>query len=175
MTKHRAGGKKAQYLGAGFERLIMISCTYYNRFGVADIQKTPEPMKVIEPHDKKNNTFIACFEKQAQPDFKGILKGGQAVLFEAKRTNGKSIAKSRISKEQAINLNSASELGAECFILVSFHERHFYKVPWTVWNNMEEQFKKKSVNQEDLESFAIRFINGYIDFLEYEEVEEYDD
>lgn len=155
----------ARAYGELFERLLEVSCSYYRRFGVADIQKTPEPMKVIEPINRSKGVFKAVFEKQAQPDFKGVLKGGQMILFEAKRTQASSIPKKRVSDEQAANFSSAEKLGATCFIVVSFNERRFFRVPWNVWNSMEVVFKKKSVNEKDLEKYEIPFENGMIQFL----------
>lgn len=165
MTKKSLAGRKAQSKGAMFESFIEMSCSYYSRLGIADIQKTPEPMKYIRPYGRAGQ-FIAHFVKQAQPDFKGVLKGGKTILFEAKRTDGKLIQKKRISDEQATNLSSAMNLGAHCFVLLSFKERKFYKVPWDVWEQMEERFNKKSVNEKDLAAFAVPFENGVINFLE---------
>lgn len=159
------GGRKARSSGAFFEQLIEISCSYYRRFGLADIQKTPEPIRIIKVIDRKKGMFEAVFEKKAQPDFKGVIKGGQMILFEAKRTQASNIAKNRISSEQERNFNTSAKLGAECFVLVSFNEKNFYKVPWNVWERMEAIFKKKSVNKDDLAPYEVEYMNGLINFL----------
>lgn len=157
-------GRKANKSGEYFEALISVTCNFYKRIGVADIQKTPEPMRVIRPLNSTRNTFEAHFVKQAQPDFKGVINGGRAILFEAKRTTTTSIAQSRITEEQAMNLNSASELGALCFVLVEM-DRKFYAVPWQTWEDMQTIYQKKSLNQKDLEVFEVPFKNGIIEFL----------
>ena len=79
-------GLKANVRGNNFERYVELSCIHYKRSGVADIQKTPEPMQIVRPLNQRRNRFEAVFTKRAQPDFKGVLQGGRAILFEAKRT-----------------------------------------------------------------------------------------
>lgn len=70
-------GKIAKARGAQFEQRLGESFAYYAQRGYAIIEKTPEPM-----HPTKslgNGKFIAYYEKQAQPDYKGTVKGGRAV------------------------------------------------------------------------------------------------
>ena len=165
INKNSFRGRTANKSGQFFETLVEYSCARYKQAKIADIQKTPEPMKILKPINRSRGTFEAVFAKQAQPDFKGVLCGGRMIMFEAKRTKATSIAKDRISDEQAINLNSATELGAECFVLVSFSEQRYFKVPWMKWRNMEMEFNKKSVNQDDLHPYEVYFEGGMLDFL----------
>ena len=79
-------GARSRVEGAGFENIINSACAYYCSIGLADVEKTPEPMKPIGSPDRAGR-FIACYTKQAQPDYKGILRGGKAVNFEAKHTD----------------------------------------------------------------------------------------
>ncbi|MCI3027708.1 Holliday junction resolvase RecU [Desemzia sp. C1] len=164
-TGGRTSGKRARYNGEIFEKVIEISCNYYKKIGAADIQKTPEPMRVLAPLDRKKGTFKACFAKQAQPDFKGVLQGGRAVIFEAKHTESNRIEQNRLTDEQVCNFNSQYELGAKCFVLVSFQMKRFYKVPWPVWEDMQGIFKKKSVNEKDLVEYRVEYKGGFIHFL----------
>lgn len=161
----RSSGKRARSNGEFFERVIEFSCMYYKKIGAADIQKTPEPMRVLAPLDRKKGTFKACFAKQAQPDFKGVLQGGQAVIFEAKHTESNRIEQNRLTDEQIINFDSQHKLGAKCFVLVSFEIKRFYKVPWIVWRDMQEVFKKKSVNEKDLAPYKVEYKSGVLQFL----------
>lgn len=164
--KKRIEGASAKRNGEYFENVIEYTCDYYRMKNIADIQKTPEPMKVLGTLDRKKGIFKAVFTKQAQPDFKGVLKGGKTVIFEAKHTNGKSIAKNRLSEEQVINFKNHHKLGAECFILVSFEMKRFYKIPWGVWEDIEFIYKKKSVNESDIKGYEVFMKNGYINLLE---------
>ena len=76
-------GARSRAEGAGFESIIDNACAYYRSIGLADIEKTPEPMRPIGSPDRAGR-FLACYTKQAQPDYKGVLKGGRAINFEAK-------------------------------------------------------------------------------------------
>lgn len=76
-------GKQARAAGNYFENMISASCEYYRDRGIAKIEKTPEPMKPLGAKNRKGQ-FLACYTKQAQPDYGGTLKGGQSIYFEAK-------------------------------------------------------------------------------------------
>lgn len=164
--QRKIAGASAKKNGQYFEGVIEITCRYYKQHQIADIQKTPEPMRILKTLDKTKGLFQAIFEKQAQPDFKGVLKGGRSIIFEAKHTNGKSIAQDRLSLEQIENFRSHHELGAECFVLVSFEMKNFYKIPWEIWRDMQFIFKKKSVNQSDIKGYEIKYLNGILNFIE---------
>lgn len=70
-------GKQARVAGGYFENIISASCDYYLSRGLAKIEKTPEPMKPLGAKNRKGQ-FLACYTKQAQPDYGGTLKGGRA-------------------------------------------------------------------------------------------------
>lgn len=164
----KTSGSSSRKNGQYFESLIDVTCSYYKQRRIADIQKTPEPMRILEAIDRSKRIFKATFEKQAQPDYKGVVKGGKSIIFEAKHTNGKSIAQDRLSHEQVENFKSHHDLGAECFVLVSFEMKNFYKIPWEIWRDMQFIFKKKSVNQSDIKGYEVNYLNGIINFIEME-------
>ena len=56
-------------------------------------------MKPLSGMDSRGR-FQACFTKPAQPDYKGVLRGGRAVVFEAKHTDGDTIAYNRLTETQ---------------------------------------------------------------------------
>lgn len=121
-------------------------------------------MKPIRP--LKAGRFVACYTKAAQPDFKGTLKGGRSVVFEAKHTSADRIEQKRVTAEQTEALNRHHALGAACFVLVSFRLTHFYRVPWAVWRSMPEHFGKKSATPVDLAPYRVeilRFLKGVED------------
>ena len=93
-------GARNRAEGAGFESLISSACDYYRAIGLADIEKTPEPMKPLGGADRSGR-FLACYTKQALPDYKGVLSGGRAVVFEAKHTDTGRLLYDRVSAEQA--------------------------------------------------------------------------
>lgn len=154
----RIGGSKARINGQHFEQLIDQMCRIYAEAGVAKIEKTPEPMKPLRPPNRMGQ-FLACYTKQAQPDYKGTLLGGQAVIFEAKHTDATRIEQSRVTEEQLAALLEHEKLGAECFILVSFGFMRFYRVPVMNWHNMKRIYSKVSVNEKDLAPFLLKSMN----------------
>lgn len=170
--QNRYRGHMNHVNGAFFEYIIEGGCQYYRNMGIADIEKTPEPMRPIK--DMGGGKFLAYFQKAAQPDFKGILKGGKAVLFEAKHTDTVKMDKTRVTSEQTQRLANAVKLGAEAFVLCSFGESGlFYRVPWVVWTDMKNLFGRKYVTAEDLKEYRIK-IGGpgvlmFLDGLKWED------
>lgn len=164
--QNRYRGHMNRVNGTFFEYIIEGGCQYYRNMGIADIEKTPEPMRPIK--DMGGGKFLAYFQKAAQPDFKGILKGGKAVVFEAKHTDTGKIDKKRVTPEQARRLDQADWLGAEAFVLCSFGElNQIYRVPWKVWETMKTVFGRQYVTPEDLKRFRIPIgKNGALLFLD---------
>lgn len=138
---------KAQ--GQRFENRLDAAFAVYKAHGFAIIEKTPEPM-----HPVKNiggGKFIAFFEKQAQPDYKGVIKGGRAVMFEAKFTRTDRIEQSRVSPGQMDYLDQHQALGARCYVLAGFSSGAVYRLPWNVWRNMKKVFGRKYITEDDVE------------------------
>lgn len=150
--------------GEHFERLIEITCAYYEKMGVALIQKTPEPMRVLK--DLGRGQFKAVFTKKAQPDFTGTLKSGKSVVFEAKHTERTNMPFDRINVEQERDLRIHDHLGAISFVLISFNMKNFYAVPFQEWMQLKESSGKKSVNQTDLVDYQISTEKGILNFKE---------
>lgn len=158
-------GWKSKKTGEAFEEIIAHACIMYRFKGVAEIEKTPEPMKQLGAKDRKGQ-FRACYQKRAQPDFKGTLHGGTSVVFEAKHTDSDRILQSVVTESQRVRLDLHWRLGAETFVLVSLGLQDFYNVPWTVWKNMQQITGHKHMKREDLEPYRINFHKGYLRFLE---------
>lgn len=66
------------------------------------------------------------FEKPAQPDYKGTLQGGRAVVFEAKHTSTGQMEQSRVTEAQAKRMEHHQELGALCFVVAGFGSEEVY-------------------------------------------------
>ena len=157
-------GKKSRDNGALFEKYIIKSCAEYERRGIAYIQKNPEPMHIIKPYGQ-NGWFVTNFAKKAQPDFKGVLKGGRTVIFDAKHTDKDRILQTAINEVQAEFLDGYEKLGAICFVLVSIGMENFYRVPWMVWKDMKSMFKHKYMNADDLKPYKVKGSIQNIQFL----------
>ena len=158
-------GKRNRALGLQFEAIINEACEHYRSMGLAYIEKTPEPMKVIGVIDRKRGYFKAVFTKAAQPDYKGTLMGGRAVAFEAKATETDRIQQSAVTPEQWKALDLHEAMGALCFVLVSL-EMKYYRVPWDKWKTMKEDCGHKYMNAADLHPYTLGVWPGHLRFLE---------
>ncbi len=157
-------GKQARVAGSYFENIISASCDYYLSRGLAKIEKTPEPMKPLGAKNRKGQ-FLACYTKQAQPDYGGTLKGGRSIYFEAKHTDDERIEQRRLTQEQQDDLEAHHKLGAITFVLVSVSLTDFYRVPWPVWRDMAEIYDRKYMTHAELSRYEVPATAGFIKFL----------
>lgn len=163
MTRQVQGAKsKAQ--GQHFEARLDAAFTYYRDQGMADIEKTPEPMHPIK--NMGGGKFVAYFEKKAQADYSGVLRGGRAIVMEAKYTTTDRITQDRVTKEQANFLDGRQALGAWCFVLAGFSTGRVYRLPWVVWRDMKDAFGRKYVIEADLAEFRVPVRGAIIMVLE---------
>lgn len=152
-------------LGKNFEEEIEGICEFYRRNHLALIEKTPEPMKILKHIE--NGHFETVFTKSAQPDFKGTLKGGQTVVFDAKFTESNKITYQALSDFQRETLLAYRELGAKAFVLVGFADGAIYPIDIKIWSKMQNVFGHKHIKQVELENgeFRAKPKKGIIDFL----------
>lgn len=158
-------GHQSRQMGAFFESMIEASLRWYEIKGVAEVEKTPEPMKPLGKPNQRGQ-FLACFTKAAQPDFKGTLTGGRSVVFEAKQTMSDRIEYKAVSEEQHERLEKHHQLGAAAFVLVSFALQDFYRVPWPVWRDMKTIYGRKYLKPSELEQYRVEYIAGVLKLLE---------
>lgn len=154
-TRRQIQGKRSKVAGDFFEDMISSACIFYDEKNLAHIEKTPEPMKVLKPMPRQPGKFISYFEKAAQPDYKGTLKGGQAIVFEAKHTDHDRIDRGRVTQEQLEGLDKHYKLGALAFVFVSFGFQSFYRIPWTVWRDMKDLYGRKYLKADELDSYRL--------------------
>lgn len=160
-------GKINHYLGENFENRITDICKYYEINNLAKIEKTPEPMKILKHIE--NGHFETIFTKAAQPDFKGCIKGGTTVVFDAKFTEADRITYGALSDYQRETLLNYQKLGAMAFVIVGFSNGKIYKVDIKEWNNMKQNFGRKYILQQELDERLLevpRAKSGIQDFLE---------
>ena len=145
-------GAVSKAKGKQFEDRLDKSFAYYKAHGFAIIEKTPEPMRPTK--NLGNGKFEAFFEKKAQPDYKGTIKGGRTVMFEAKFTSTGKMEQSRVLQGQASYLDRHQELGARCYVIAGFSSGAVYRFPWNIWRNMKKHFGRKYVTEADTEIAA---------------------
>ena len=163
--ERRQRGRQSKLEGGYFEELIQTSLDWYHDKGVAYVEKTPEPMRPLSPPNERGQ-FKACYIKAGQPDFKGTLTGGRAVVFEAKHTSDDKIEYSRLTAEQVQSLTDHDALGAAAYVLVSFKLQNFYRIPWSVWRDMKQLYGRKYVKESELSKYKVKFIAGVLKLLE---------
>jgi len=147
-------GRTSKAQGKQFEARLDASFAYYRQTGYADIEKTPEPMRPIK--SLGNGRFVAFYEHKAQPDYKGTIKGGRTVLYEAKFTASDRIEQSRVSEGQTEYLTRLDGLGARCYVLAGFASGEVYRVPWRIWSTMKDHFGRKYVTEADLQIYKVQ-------------------
>lgn len=158
-------GMQSRAAGNQFEDLISASLEWYEDKGVACIEKTPEPMKPLSKPNKKGQ-FLACFVKAGQPDYKGTLNGGRAVVFEAKHTDSDQMKYDRLTGEQIDRLTLHHKLGAAAFVMVSFGLDDFFRIPWPVWRDMKAIYGRKYIKAADVEQYRVQYMSGVLKLLE---------
>lgn len=162
-AKNYYQGKVNKAQGDFFEQLIDAACLNYWANKEAHIEKTPEPFKVTRPLG--GGKFEGFYAKEGQPDYKGTLKGGKSIVFEAKHTSTDKIKQDAVQLHQAENLDSHQELGAVCFVLVSMGNG-FYRVPWEDWKNLKNLYGHKYLNLQEIEKYKVPFKRGIVAFLD---------
>lgn len=166
-TEKQLIGSRSRASGAAFEKLIEASCEVYKRRGLAYIEKTPEPMRTISGADRQGK-FKAIYTAAAQPDYKGTLSGGRAVVFEAKHTDSDTMKQERVTPAQAEALSMHYTLGALCFVLISIKDRCFV-IPWHEWKHMKQSFGRKYITAADLKEYEVKMKadkgSVHLDFL----------
>ncbi len=161
-------GKRSRASGERFEMLMAAACDFYHDKGYAVIEKTPEPMKPLRPYgDRRSGQFIACYTRQAQPDFKGALCDGSCIIFDVKYTEKDRIHQNVITEAQRRALDGYEAMGAKCYVIVSIALEGFYRIPWDIWKRMKEIFGHRHMAAgAELEQYRVPNRSSIILFLE---------
>ncbi len=152
-TEEQRRGRRSRAKGKAFEELLDKTFAYYSSKGYAQIDKTPEPMKPIRSMGQ--GRFLACYTKAAQPDYKGTIKGGRTVMFEAKFTEHDRILQDAVNDEQTAYMLAAEALGARCYVVAGFSTGAVYRVPFCVWCNMKRIYGHKYVTEEEIKQYQV--------------------
>ena len=149
--------------GHFFEGAIKAACALYSERERADVDKTPEPFRVMEK--SRDGIFKGRFTARAQPDFQGTLAGGRSIVFEAKYTTTDRMKRDVLTKEQQDALERHAARGALAAVCAGIGDKFFF-VPWQMWRDMKQLYGRKYVTAADLEPWRVRF-NGAVLFLDY--------
>lgn len=94
----QAQGSISHALGESFEAQILTACEYYRSACYAEIDKTPEPIKVISGRHQNPSgcwSFEAVFTKQAQPDFQGTIDAAAALYLKPRQRTKTAFCRAR--------------------------------------------------------------------------------
>ena len=163
--KRQLIGKINHGIGENFEEQVTNICRIYEIKELAKIEKTPEPMKILKHIE--DGKFEAVFTKAAQPDFKGTIKGGKTVVFDAKYTEADRIRYQVLSNHQRETLLKYKELGAIAFVLVGFQDGLMFRIDIETWTGMKENMGRMYIKEDELKKMEleIKTVNGVVDFL----------
>lgn len=161
--KRKFQNKMNNAQGQHFEREIIAGCRIYRDKGIAEIDKTPEPYRVLKKD--YDGTFKGRFTAHAQPDFQGTLATGKSIVFEAKQTLKDRIQRSVLTDTQMKILESHKKMGALTAVCVNIQHRFFF-VPWTIWRNMKSIYGHQYITPSEIAEYEIKF-DGAVRFLEY--------
>lgn len=114
--------------GHFFESAIKAACALYSDRERADVDKTPEPFRVLEK--SRDGKFKGRFTARAQPDFQGTLDGGRSIVFEAKYTTTDRLKWDVLTQEQRDTLERHARRDWKRLLLcpvggMAGHERAF--------------------------------------------------
>lgn len=148
-TRPSTRGRRNTRAGAFFEKQLRDTFTTLETWGICAMSKAPTPLKIISRAEE--GVFRARIIVSGQPDFYGVLRGGRAVVIEAKHTGTAQMPTSRLLEHQAEALRRHAELGALTLVAVSFGSLRIGLIPWSEWCNLKAILGRKYVTFEDLE------------------------
>lgn len=148
-TRPSTRGRRNTRAGAFFEKQLRETFTTLEAWGLCALSKAPTPLKIISRADE--GVFRARLIVSGQPDFYGVLRGGRAVVIEAKYTATAQMPASRLLEHQEAALRRHAELGALTLVAVSFGSMRIGLIPFAEWCAMKTILGRKYVTFEDLE------------------------
>ena len=96
-----------------------------------------------------------CLQKSTA-GFKGVLKGGRMIVFDAKHTDSDRVQYSAITDEQRVCLEHCAAMGAEAGVLVSFGFARCYMIPWDIWRGMKKQYGRKYMLEDEAGPYEVK-------------------
>lgn len=157
--------------GKALEELIKYQNQLYKARKVANIQKISTPWKVI----RRGKDIVSAYpEEKSTLDFRGTVKGGQSVSFDAKESEvEQGLPLKHIEPHQVDYIRLALELSEKTFILCYIKplDSHFIIDGAEVvqyWDRWQENKGKRGYNMIPTEAMRIikQSHNGYVcDYL----------
>lgn len=102
--------------GKTLEMLIDMTNNMYRNGGKADVDKVPEPVKILKV---EKNKVTGHLDAPKWVDYIGI-SAGNAIIFDAKETHDTKLPLKNITPNQYQKLKSWYQQGAASFLIVAF-------------------------------------------------------
>lgn len=109
-----------------WEIALEAECNRARRDGLGWVTRTHAPVRVL---GARVDGFVGAWVGVGGPDFVGVLRGGQALAFDAKHTALARFGFSNIPRHQALDLGAVSRHGGVAGIALKM-ENGQYWVPW---------------------------------------------
>lgn len=141
--------------GAALERALDEHHAHALRMGLAEVRRVSPHVLHLGP-GLLPGTFSARFDGDGGCDRRGTLRGGRALIVEAKSTAAGNLAWSEFTAAELADLETATQLGALC--LVVWERRDLcalFAVPWDAMPWVVNG-KGRSVRAEDLDGWRVR-------------------
>lgn len=152
--------------GRKLEELIIWMLRHYEAQGYANIQKISTPWKVIRQEGRIVNAFP---ERKSTLDFRGTVKGGIPVSFDAKESeDSRGLPLKHIKAHQIDYMRGAMALGEISFLVVWVKPLNAYFVACCEdvirrWDHWKANKGKMGFNLIPIEN--MQRIPGNMDFL----------
>lgn len=132
--------------GQPFEDFLKFVNERYQADGIACVHKVPT--EFIPLRNAKGQVCSAKVETKSCVDYLGRYKN-IPVAIEAKHTNEKRIAFSRVEPHQAAYLDDWSkDPDAIALVTISFSLKKFYSVPWPFWRAAAIAWEMKKAGKD---------------------------
>lgn len=120
---------KNQATGRQWERYVEAEIESCNAIGLGYYARCPEPLRVLRSIGDAR--VEATYAKKAQPDYYGILPGGQGVIWDAKLvTDSDRFDFSRLAVHQHEAMKATARAGGLAFVYVGrWPEQEKYLLP----------------------------------------------
>lgn len=154
-TKRREAGQRAAAAGSALEASLEQHHAAAALLKLAEVRRVSPHVLHLGP-GRLPGTFSARFDAPGGCDYRGTLRGGRALVAEAKSTQGATLAWSDFTEAERADMAAASELGALCLVLWRSAElAALFAVPWQAmpW---KKSGAGQGVRAVDVEEWRVR-------------------
>lgn len=157
--------------GRALEDMIKYQNTLYENKGISNIQKISTPWKVI----RRGKEIVSAFpEEKSTVDFRGTVRGGIPVSFDAKESDDeRGLPLKYIASHQIDYMRGALYLGEISFILCEIKPiRSYYIIPgatvlqfWDYWQSNKGKHGINFIPKEHMVLIKSTQTGNVIDYL----------